>query len=123
MNIRRFISFLERRKHDVPVEKERRVNGRNRYERARDEMHDALGDLEKTIRVRREDLIKRDCDSPGKTVIFETYRDICPQRGPELIGVRYCRHPDHPDKSTTAHTICEEKKCPRLMLAMRGIAA
>lgn len=86
-------------------------------------MHDAIGDLDRTIRIRRQDITKRDCDAPSKTVIFETYMDICPQRGPEIMKVRYCRHPDHPDKSESSLTICDEKKCPRLMLAMRGIAA
>lgn len=123
MNLRRFLSFLERRKHEMPVAVERRHNGRSRYEKARDEMHDAIGELDRTVRTKREDLIKRDCDAPGKTVIFSTYRDICPQRGPELLGVRYCRHPEHPDKEHTSHTICEERKCPRLFLAMRGLAA
>lgn len=124
MNLRRFLGFLERRKVNLPVAEDRRKNHRWRHEKAAAEAKDALSKFEETVRMKREDFFKREAiNDKQTTVIFSTYREICYWKGPEIGGMKICRHKGHPDAANHAVCICDEDKCPTLALAMKGQAA
>lgn len=123
MNFRRLFHFFERRKRNEPVAEERRRPRRSRHEQADAEYRDALSNFEQTVRMKREDFFKCQMEEVRQTIVFSTYREICQQRGPEIMGLRLCRHKQHPDAKDVAHAICDENKCPRIAMALQGIAA
>ena len=76
----RLFRFVDRRTHDVPVADERRGSRRSRMKQADDALAKALNDLEKTVRLKREDFLppKREvANDIQHQVQFVTFRDIC----------------------------------------------
>ena len=120
--IRSFLSSVwDRRKVDIPVDMERRHPTRLRD--ADRMVKESRERLEQAIKQRLNGVNKKIANDCQQTVVFSTYRDICPSKGPEIGGVKLCRDKHHPDASSNEITICEEDKCPRLALAVKGIAA
>ena len=115
----------ERRKRDIPVALERRGSGRKRRQEVEKRYDDAVADLERTVRMNRDDIFKNQTlviNDAQQVVIFNTYREICPAKGPEVGQYRLCRHPNHQDAANTALPKCEEEKCPLLLEALKGTA-
>lgn len=116
--------FGNRRKRDEPRDDDRRGGGGrgDRMKAAEKKADAALDELNRTVRMRREDFMERAAQNDHQqVVIFSTFREICQQKGPELGAIRLCRHPSHPD-AANAHKICDENKCPKIMLALKGAA-
>ena len=77
----------ERRKRDMPVSLERRGSGKKRRQEVEKRYDDAVADLERTVRMNRDDIFKNQTlviNDAQQVVIFNTYREICPAKGPEV---------------------------------------
>ena len=113
----------ERRKRDMPVSLERRGSGKKRRQEVEKRYDDAVADLERTVRMNRDDIFKsQTINDRQQVVIFSSYRAICHAKGPEIGRFQICRHPDHPDAANASLLICDEDKCPRLSEALQGAA-
>lgn len=111
----------ERRHRQEPVASERRrvrITPKEAHERALR----ASEDLDRTVRLRREDLLKLSANDVQQTVIFSTYREICEHRL-QQGEYRLCRHPLH-DAANTGMARCDEKLCPVMLgkIALKGAA-
>lgn len=126
---RRFLERLrgllrDRRKDSKPVEQERRADDkRSRQKQVDDRLADAIDELDRTVRLRRDDLLKMVAvNDAQQVVIFSTYREICESKGPEIGGMRLCRDSRHPHANDGSVQICDERLCPRLWAALKGAA-
>ena len=112
----RLFRFVDRRTHDVPVAEERRGSKRSRMKQADEALQKAIVDLDKTVRLTREDFLppKREvANDIQHQVQFVTFRDICTFSGSKELSVRLCRHPKH-EAANTGIATCEETVCPLL---------
>lgn len=115
----------DRRHENLPVNSERRTPVRRHSAKEAQKRRDAaFEDLDKTVRMRREDLYERAvANDLQQVVLWGPFRDDCKLRGSDALKVRLCRHPRHEDAANSALAICEEQKCPILLEAIRGAAA
>lgn len=105
--------FMERRKKSVPVSHERR-SANNRMRDADKRLSESIDKLDRTVRLRREDFIRRTVANDIQTVtIFSTFSDICTWKVPNL-SVRMCRHPQH-EAANTGVAKCDEHLCPFML--------
>ena len=105
--------IINRRKQDVPVSIDRRV-GKTKMRDADKMLRDAIQDLEQTVRLKREDFLKREvANDIQHQVQFVTFRDICSFSGSKELAIRLCRNPKH-EAANTGIATCEETLCPLL---------
>lgn len=107
------VLFGNRRKRDDPRDDDRRGGGgMRRFKEAAEKERDAQDELNRTVRMRRDDLLKKfGSNDHQQVVIFSTFQEICRFNLP-MGDVRICRHPKHKDAANSDLAICDEKNCP-----------
>lgn len=104
--------WKERRHTSIPVSTDRR-KPRMTLRQVDDRLHSALDDLEKTVKLKREDFTRMVANDSQQTVIFSTYREICRDRvvaGETIL----CRNKAH-EAANTGIAKCTEQLCPVMM--------
>ena len=108
-----FRPLFERRKNHEPVLEERRNRNRKDIDRR---LKEAISEFETVVGVHKDDPKRVVANDRQQTVIFSTFREVCRAKGPELGRLTLCRHRSHPDAANSALSICDEDKCPILVL-------
>lgn len=117
--------IADRRKANRPVDKDRRGGGTGgKRKEVEQRLYDAIDDLERTVSVKRDELLKRlaltaDNDRQ-QVVIFSTFREICADKL-DAGEHRLCRNPAHA-AANTGIAKCDEQLCPRIDQALKGAA-
>ena len=120
-SLRRWLARLgDRRREQRPVKQDRRAPS---VREAKDRLSQAHAQLDEFLKKHRGESKSIASNDRQQVVIFSTWRDICASKGPDIGGLRLCRHKDHPDAANSELAICEECKCPTLSLAMLKGAA
>lgn len=103
----------DRRTRDEPVAVERREKKKPSYKEAHDRLHDAMKEFQRTVSVKRDELLKRSANDVQQEVQFETFRQICAYKV-EAGEHRICRHPQH-EAANTGIAPCDENLCPFML--------
>lgn len=118
--------FGNRRKRDDPHDDDRRGGGGGGFGKMKEadkKLRDSVDELNRTVRLRRDDFKCVVANDRQQVVIFSTFREICTSKGPQIGWMRLCRHDNHVNANDPRGAICDEELCPKLNAALLKGAA